>query len=121
MSRRDHLDPEPARELEALDAALAGDDSDGELATIVAAVRDDRPEIEPGFARELDEWAAEGFPAKATGGRTAPAGRARLRLPAFLRTRTLLPALGVAATLLIGLLVATSVLNGDRATTTDSQ
>jgi hypothetical protein len=112
MSRRNTLTPEMERELEALDAALAGDDADAELTEIVALVREERPSVDPGFARELDEWAAEGFPR-----RDAPAARRlRLRLPAFFRARPLLPALGVAATVLVGLVVATSVLRHDQAT-----
>lgn len=121
MSRRNPLTPEMERELEALDAALAGDDTDAELATIVTLVREERPAVEAEFARELDEWAAEGFPGKRSGGRaTSPGrGRPRLRLPAWLRARPLVPALGVAATLLIGLVVATSLVSRDSGTTTD--
>jgi hypothetical protein len=111
MSRRDTPTPEIERELAALDAALAGDDTDAELATIVALVRDDRPAVDPEFARELDEWAAEGFPRRS--GRASSSGRGRFTLPSFLRMRPLVPALGVAATLLIGLVVATSVVNND--------
>ena len=113
MSRRDTPTPEIDRELAALDAALAGDDTDAELATIVALVRDDRPAVAPEFARELDEWAAEGFPRRKSSGRASSPGRGRFGFPTWLRTRPLVPALGVAATLLIGLVVATSVVNND--------
>jgi len=116
MSRRNALTPEMERELEALDAALAGDHTDAELAEIVALVREDRPAVDAGFARELDEWAAEGFPRKES---SASPGRARIRLPAFPGIRSLVPALGIAAALLIGVVVATTIIDGDESTTSE--
>jgi hypothetical protein len=113
MSRRNTLTPEMERELDELDATLAGEGTDAGLAEIVALVREERPPVDTDFARELDELAAEGFPRKGERGRASSSGRGRLRLPDFLRTRQLVPALGVAATLLIGLVVVTAVITQD--------
>jgi hypothetical protein len=59
------LDPEVERELEAIDRALAGEPVDPELeslAELARALNDERPQTEPGFAAELDQKVAEGFP-----------------------------------------------------------
>lgn len=56
---------EVERELEALDAALRGEEvPDGmeSLEALVSDLRDERPEPEPRFEAELDAWAAAGFP-----------------------------------------------------------
>jgi hypothetical protein len=56
---------EVERELEALDAALRGDEIPAEmegLETLVSDLRQERPEPRAGFGAELDEWAARGFP-----------------------------------------------------------
>jgi uncharacterized protein DUF4349 len=85
------LDPAAAAELEALEAALAGDPAaEPELAALVRDVRAEAPAMAPGFRARLDDRVAEGF-AKAP--RTA-------RRP---RRRALLPALGVAGCVLAGL------------------
>src|SRR5205814_1682507 len=64
----------------------------------------------PGFARELDEWAADGFPRKGTSGRASSPERGRSSLFGWLRMRPLVPVMGAAATLLVGLVVITSVV-----------
>jgi hypothetical protein len=74
MSRRDPtLDPATARELEALDAALAGRPVDPELAdlaALAAEVRADAPRPTPAFADRLDARVAAGFPRRARPGVT---------------------------------------------------
>jgi hypothetical protein len=100
MRRRDVLDPEVARELAALDAALAGEAVD----ELVRAVRAERPEIPPQFARDLDTRVQAGF----AGPRSA---RRRLSIPRVSR-RTLMPALGAAASLLVALVVVASLSSG---------
>jgi hypothetical protein len=98
------MDPETRRELDALDAALAGmrvDPRDEELASLAVALREERPVPRPEFALDLDLRARDGFPA-AEG--ATPALRSK-RVPAFRRRWTL--ALGTAASLFI---VATAVL-----------
>src|SRR5215211_717590 len=92
------LSPEVERELEALDAALAGRPVDAEhdaVARLARELRTDRPLPEPRFGAELDDRAAAGFP------HTEPAGRlARIRdtLAARPPRRLLAPA-GAAVTL----------------------
>ena len=66
MSRRDRtpLPQDVARELAALDAALAGDPVDpdlAELAALAVQVRDARPRPDAGVVARLDERAAAGF------------------------------------------------------------
>src|SRR5688500_8347870 len=68
---------EVERELEILDAALRGEEIPAGMEGVEALVSDlraERPEPEPRFGAELDEWAARGFPrgrrpgARASGG-----------------------------------------------------
>jgi hypothetical protein len=67
MRRRDEdavLTPPAIRDLDALDRALVGQALDSEyqdLETLVQAVRDDAPRIDPAFMATLDERLAEGF------------------------------------------------------------
>jgi hypothetical protein len=52
-------------DLDALDAALRGEELPDELAslaTLATDVRDERPEADPDFDAALDAWAAAGFP-----------------------------------------------------------
>jgi len=99
MLRRDStLDPAVAAELEALEAALAGDPSaEPELAALVRDVRAQAPAMQPGFRARLDERVAEGF-AK------APKRRSQ-------RRRSLVPALGVSGCVLAAI-VALVVAGG---------
>jgi hypothetical protein len=84
------LDPAVAAELEALEAALAGDPAaEPELAALVRDVRSEAPTIAPDFRARLDDRVADGF-AKAP-------RRARPR------RRALVPALGVAGCVLAAL------------------
>ena len=64
------LDPEVERELEALDAAIAGRPVDPELAAVAELaheLRAERPVARMEYAAELDARAAEGFPAQTEG------------------------------------------------------
>ncbi|HMI69921.1 MAG TPA: hypothetical protein VK510_07995, partial [Solirubrobacteraceae bacterium] len=107
MRRRETpLDPAIAAELEALEAALAGDPSaEPELATLVRDVRMDAPAMSPAFRAQLDERVESGF-----GREPAPPRRA------LLRRRPLIPALGFAGCLLaalVAVVVATGGSNDD--------
>lgn len=58
------IDPELARELEAVDRALAGESVDAELATLAtltAELRDERPRTPESFGAELDRRLDSGF------------------------------------------------------------
>jgi hypothetical protein len=91
MRRREPtLDPTVAAELEALEAALAGDPAaEPELAALVRDVRSEAPTMAPDFRARLDERAAGGF---------AKAPRRRR-----FASRPLIPALGVAGCVLAAL------------------
>jgi hypothetical protein len=113
MRRREiPLDPAVAAELEALEAALAGDPSaDPELATLVRDVRVEAPAMSPAFRAQLDERVERGFGRAA---RSAPSRRS------LLRRRPLLPALGFAGCLLaalVAVVIATGGSNDDSAST----
>jgi hypothetical protein len=110
----DTLDPQVERELAALDAALAGEPVDpdlAELAELALAARAARPEISSEFAARLDGRAAAGFPRPPRRVDRVVAPVRGLRVRARASRRMLLPALGAAATLLVGLVVLASVLN----------
>jgi len=92
MRRRETtpLDPAVAAELEALEAALAGDPAaEPELAALVRDVRADAPAMAPGFRARLDERVERGF-------ERAP----RRRLQSL---RPMIPALSVAGCVLAAL------------------
>jgi hypothetical protein len=99
MLRRDStLDPAVAAELEALEAALAGDPAaEPELSALVRDVRAQAPTMEPVFRARLDERVAEGF------------AKAPRRKPQ--RRRSLVPALGVSGCVLAAI-VALVVAGG---------
>jgi hypothetical protein len=107
MRLREHempLDPEVERELEAIDRALGGEPVDPDLealAELARALREERVGAEPGFAAELDQRVAEGFP------RAGRLDALRRRLTAVPPRRILAPA-GAAATLLVVVGVAIS-------------
>jgi hypothetical protein len=64
LRKEPELDPQTLRELETLDAALAGrpvDPRDDELAELAVALHDERPLPRPQFALDLDLRAREGF------------------------------------------------------------
>jgi Domain of unknown function (DUF4349) len=98
------LDPAVAAELDALEAALAGDPAaEPELAMLVRDVRLEAPAMTPVFRAQLDERVASRF---------AGASKPRDRSGRFaaLRGRPLIPALGIAGCLLaalVAVLVAT--------------
>ncbi len=96
------LDPAVAAELEALEAALAGDPAaEPELSALVRDVRAETPAMAPDFRARLDERVAGGF-AKAP-------RRPRRR---FASLRPMVPALGVAGCVVAGL-VAIVLSSGD--------
>jgi uncharacterized protein DUF4349 len=104
LRREPELDPETIRELEALDAALAGLEvapPDEELASLAVALRDERPQPRPEFALDLDLRAREGFETRARAPRAEPRHRPRSS------RRNWGLALGAAASLFI---VATGVI-----------
>ena len=98
LRREPEMDPSTRRELEALDAALAGqpvDPRDEELASLAVALREERPLSRPEFALDLDLRVRDGFPAAET---ASPAPRPK-RAVAFRRRWAL--ALGTAASVFI--------------------
>jgi hypothetical protein len=100
LRREPEMDPSTRRELEALDAALAGqpvDPRDEELGSLAVALREERSLPRPEFALDLDLRVRDGFPAPETA-KTAQPPR---------RRRTWGLAVGTAASLFI---VATAVL-----------
>ena len=72
-----------------------------EFDDLIAALQDERPQIDPGFARELDTRAAAGFP--------KPGRRRFFTLP---RISLLVGAPAAAFSVVIALVVATAVLGG---------
>lgn len=98
MRQRDPLTPEQARELDALDRAIAGEPVEFELRDLGDLVRDVRataPEMSPAFAARLESEVQDGFPT------------AQERVPVHVRRRRwmLLPALGSLAAVLVALVV----------------
>ena len=105
MSRLDPLTPDEARELDALERALAGTPVDPDLRELEQLVHDLRataPEMTPAFAARLQDTVEAGFP------QTGERPQARARRP---RRWILLPSAGVLAAALIALVV---VLGQDR-------
>jgi hypothetical protein len=105
MRRPDPPAPEEARELDALDRALAGEPVDADLRELEELVRDLRasaPEMRPAFAAALERDVAAGFPGSVT--------RPGLRRP---RRWVLLPAAGTLAVALVALVVVLG-RGGDR-------
>lgn len=109
MRQRDCLTIEEARELDALERALAGEPVDADLLELEGLVLDIRataPEMTPGFAARLERDVEEGFVAS----QEQPARRQRRRL------LVLLPAAGTLAAALVALVVVL----GNRTTDTDT-
>jgi hypothetical protein len=101
IRREATLDPEIARELDALEAALRGEPVGPEMAELEALahdVRAQRPQPSDEFAARLDASVQARF----NGAHRRHGGR--------VSRRTLLPAIGAATTLVLGIVVATSVL-----------
>ena len=106
MRQRDPLTIEEARELDALERALAGDPVDYDLREfeeLVSDIRATAPEMTPGFAARLEHQVQEGFPES----QEQPALRKRRRL------LVLLPAAGTVAAMLIALVVVLGQGTGD--------
>src|SRR4051794_20386249 len=97
MRRRERpLDPEVAAGLAALDAALAGERPDPDIALIAEEARAWAPPMTPAFAAALDHAVEAGFPEAASRPKPRPAwGR-------------WLPAAGLASAVLIALVVVVS-------------
>ena len=110
MRRRETpLDPAVAAELEALEAALAGDPAaESELATLVRDVRMEAPAMSPSFRAQLDERVESGFARGSSPPREPSPRRSRRTL---LGSRPLIPALGVAGCVLAAL-VAVLIASG---------
>src|SRR5919197_773595 len=102
------LTPETIRELAALDAALAGEPVEpdlADLAELTALLREERPKPDPTFARALDDRVERGFPRRAQG-RAVPAPHGAARLRAWLSGALRSPvALGSAATVVLAAVV----------------
>ncbi len=99
--RSQELDPEVVADLAALDAALAGERDDPELALIVSEARAWAPPMAPAFATKLDEAVAGGF------GRPPRAARK------WVGWRAWSPALGFAAAVLVALVVVGNQQDGN--------
>lgn len=113
MSRREPtLDPVAARELEALEAALAGDAVDPDLADLAALAADLRavaPRPTDEFAARLDARADAGFPEP----RRAPGAKRRRRFWPAVRVRLFTPlAAGSLAAVLVAVAIASALLSG---------
>jgi hypothetical protein len=102
------LTPEMMRELAAIDAALAGEPVEpdlADLAELTALLREERQEPDPTFARALDDRVKRGFPRRAQG-RAVPAQHGAARLRAWLSGALRSPvALGSAATVVLAAVV----------------
>ncbi len=112
MKRSDEgesLDPEVERELDAIERALAGLEVDEEMApvaTLVADLREERPEPDAEWAAELDRRAAAGF----GGGASSPLSA---RFGGF-RVRSLLLPAGAVATLAVVAAVGVGVMESQK-------
>jgi hypothetical protein len=109
MRRRETpLDPAVAAELDALEAALAGDPAaEPELATLVRDVRMEAPTMSPAFRAQLDERVRSDFGRATSGARRGPLAGRRL-----LGRRPLIPALGIAGCLLAALVAVVLATGG---------
>ncbi len=108
----EQLDPVAARELAAVDAALAGqpvEPGQEQLAELTLALRAERPVPDERFARQLDTIVARGFRPV-----TAEAGTHTSGLPGFLRPHLRLALATVASVFIAGTAVfGSGILNGD--------
>jgi len=100
MRRRESiLDPAVAAELQALEAALAGDPAaEPELAALVRDVRAEAPAMQPAFRAQLDRRVERGF--------ERPLPRRRFAL------RPMIPALGVAGCVVAGIVAIALTAGG---------
>jgi len=94
--RNEVLDPAVAAELEALDAALAGERLDVEIALILGEARTAAPTMTPAFADTLERAVASGF------GRTGELASAPVKTARARRPRVRLVLAGAAAVVLLG-------------------
>lgn len=109
----DTLDPKVERELDALERALAGlpvDEDMAPVATLVADVREQRPEPEAEWAAELDRRVAGGFAGRRS--RAAAGGGLPARLGSI-SGRSLLAPAGALATLVLVVAVGIGVTSQD--------
>ena len=97
------LDPEVERELEAIDRALAGEPVDPDLeplAELARALSEERVDTEPGFAADLDQRVADGFPRPGQLAGSHRLAELRKKLTAV-PPRRILARAGAAATVLV--------------------
>ena len=99
------MSPETVRELAALDAALAGEPVEpdlADLAELTSLLREERPEPDPTFARALDDRVKRGFPRGVKGARAVPPPRGAAKIGPWLsRFRTPLALGSVAAVVVV--------------------
>jgi hypothetical protein len=107
--RRNNIDPAVAADLEALDAVLAGEQSDPDLLLITDEVRASAPRMSPAFAERLDTAVAEGFE-----GAAPPPRKKRSWRPSFEQ------ALGLGIAGVFALVVSVAALNTDGKNDSDS-
>lgn len=112
------LDPEAAAQLAAIEAVLAGDEAPAgaeEIAQLARELRDERTGPDPGFAAQLDRWAASGFersqrhqPRADTGARADAGAPSHGERFAGILPRRLVVPVGAAATLVVVVGIAIS-------------
>src|SRR4051812_10015565 len=106
------MSPETIRELAALDAALAGEPVEpdlADLAELTALLREERPEPDPTFTRALDHRVKRGFPRGVKGARGVPRPRGAAKIGPWLsRFRTPLALGSVAAVVVIAVVVGST-------------
>jgi hypothetical protein len=100
--RRNQIDPAVAADLEALDAALAGERKDPVVDTIADEVRANAPRMSPAFAARLEAAAAAGFAGPEPARRTKRSWRPPL-----------MPALGTACAAVIAVVIGVSAGGSD--------
>jgi len=108
-------EPTPAaqRELDAIDAALAGrpvEDDLADVAELARALQAERPEIPSGFARELDVWARGGFRGRDPRKPSAPSRR---RKPRFGWLKLAAPLAGGLAAVVLAVAVLPGLLGSE--------
>jgi Domain of unknown function (DUF4349) len=106
------MSPETIRELAALDAALAGEPVEpdlADLAELTSLLREERPEPDPTFTRALDDRVKRGFPRGVKGARAVPRPRGTANFGPWLsRFRTPLALGSVAAAVVVAIVVGST-------------
>jgi hypothetical protein len=115
--RERDMDPRVQRELDALDAALRGEQLDPEfeeLAALASELTESRPQATSEFGARLDAEVAEGFSSAPDVAVKVPKRRSWPSL------RSAMPRLAVAASVLVAVVVSFSVLSGIEGGSDDS-